>query len=57
MIDVIGNQCFIPLSKTDYNIGHDVQSTVFHYAQKTCGKGFFGWKLLFLIKIFNFYQK
>ena len=27
--------------------GHDVQRTVFRYAQKACGKGFFGEKLLF----------
>ena len=35
----------------------DSQRTVFRYAQKACGKGFFGPKLLFLIKIENFYQK
>ena len=36
---------------------HDSQRTVFRSAQKACGKDFFGEKLLFLIKIFNFYQK
>ena len=34
---------------------YDAQRTVFRYAQKTCGKGFLGVKLLFLIKIENFY--
>ena len=36
---------------------HDSQRTVFRYAQKACEKDFFGEKLFFLIKIFNFYQK
>ena len=36
---------------------YDAQRTVFRYAQKTCSKGFLGVKLLFLIKIENFYQK
>ena len=30
-----------------HTTGHDVQRTVFRYAQKTCGKGFFGGKLFF----------
>ena len=38
---------------TEYN----ALRTVFRYAQKACGKVFFGGKLLFLIKIFNFHQK
>ena len=37
--------------------GHDSQRTVFRYAQKACGKDFYGEQLLFLIKIFNFHQK
>ena len=40
-----------------YTTGHDSLRTVFRYAQKVCGKDFFGETLLFLIKIFNFYQK
>ena len=37
--------------------GYDAQRTVFRYAQKACGKDFFGVKLLLLIKIENFYQQ
>ena len=37
--------------------GYDSQRTVFRYAQKACGKVFFGDKLLFWIKIENFYPK
>ena len=44
---------FIARHITEY----DAQHTVLRYAQKTCGKGFFGEKLFFLIKIENFYQK
>ena len=36
---------------------HDSLRTVFRYAQKACGRDFFRPNLLFLIKIFNFYQK
>ena len=36
---------------------YDSQRPVFRYVQKACGKGFSGGKLLFLIKIFIFYQK
>ena len=42
---------------SSHTTGHDSQRTVFRFAQKACGKGFFGEKLLFLIKIFNFHQK
>ena len=36
---------------------HDVQRTVFRYAQKACGKGFFGGKLFFFDKNFQFLSK
>ena len=41
----------------NYTTGYGLQRTVFRYAQKACRKDFFGDKLLFLIKIENFYQK
>ena len=51
-IEHIGFRCIF-YYKT-HTTGHDSQRTVFRYVQKTCGKGFFGGKLFFLIKIFNF---
>ena len=45
------------LYETYPTTGHNFQPTVFRSAQKACGKGFFGEKLFFFIKIENFYKK